>query len=239
MIYFLIPTYNEALNIVNLKKALQTLSLKQATHFVFADDGSTDDTPKLIKENFSEYTFEVLSTDQNKGPGDAFNRGFKFILNHSKNPDDLVVTLEADCTSDLSILPHMLALNKMGYTLVLSSVYAQGGGFDQTSFFRKLISTIANLYFRFHFDIKVLTLSSFYRVYDIKLLQKIKAQYGQIIHENDFICKLEVLLKAVKVGSKIIEVPMVLHSKKRVGKSKMKIMKTTWSYLKLLWFSKI
>ena len=43
---------------------------------------------------------------------------------------------------------------------------------------------------------------------------------------------LEILVKAIFQEAKIIEIPMMLHSDKRKGKSKMKIMKTSWQYLK-------
>ena len=128
----------------------------------------------------------------------------------------------------------MLQINNLGYDLVLASVYAQGGGFDKTSFFRKLISSVANLLFRYFFNLKVLTLSSFYRVYNVSLLRKIKSEYGIIIKEKGFICMLEILLKSVNVNAKIIEVPMVLKSDLRQGKSKLKIVKTSYAYFKFL-----
>ena len=122
----------------------------------------------------------------------------------------------------------------MNYSLVLASVYAQGGGFEETSFIRKLISSIANLLFRFVFDVKVLTISSFYRVYSVKLLRDIKKSKGHLITEKGFICMLEILMKAINCNAKIIEVPMVLKSSKRKGKSKMKILKTIIDYIKFL-----
>jgi hypothetical protein len=84
------------------------------------------------------------------------------------------------------------------------------------------------------FNIKVQTISSFYRVYSVSLLKKIKTKYGILIKENGFICMLEILTKAIHCEAKIIEVPMVLKSTKRLGKSKMKIVKTTLDYLKFL-----
>ena len=39
-------------------------------------------------------------------------------------------------------------------------------------------------------------------------------------------------MKAIFQEAQIIEIPMMLHSDKRKGKSKMKIMKTSWQYLK-------
>ena len=235
MIYFLIPVFNEEKNIQNLFLDLSKVLPEHEKQYVFSDDGSTDKSIEEINRCFSQLKFTILSDGKNHGPGKAFNVGFEWIIKNSASEQDSVVTLEADNTSDLTVLPHLICLNKLGYSLVLASVYAQGGGFDRTSFFRKFISYVANLFFRFLFDVKVLTLSSFYRCYDINLLKKIYARTnGQIIREPGFICMLEILLKAIRIGAKIIEVPVILQSSKRVGKSKMNLMKTTFTYLRFL-----
>lgn len=234
MIFFLIPVFNEEKNIPNLYQELSALSLNEEACFVFSDDGSTDQSNGIIASLFKGKSFVILGDGINRGPGGAFNTGFEWILQQSKSPSDCIVTLEADCTSDLSILPVMLMLNKMKYDLVLASVYAQGGGFDQTSFFRKFASATANFTFRFLFNIQVLTLSSFYRVYSLSILQKMKAKNQALIAEPGFICMLEILVKAIKEGAKVIEVPMQLHSSKRQGQSKMKVFKTTLRYFRFL-----
>ncbi len=234
MIYIVIPIFNEEQNITNLYNELAGYSFEEDHFFVFSDDGSTDNTKLEIERHFPNDKTIVLGDGINRGPGAAFNVGFEWVIQHSKNDSDRVVTIEADCTSDLEILPVMLALNQLKFDLVLASVYAQGGGFDSTGFIRKFISSVANLLYRFVFDIKVQTISSFYRVYSVTLLKKIKSKYGNLIEENGFICMLEILTKAIHCEAKIIEVPMVLKSTKRLGKSKMKIVKTTMDYLKFL-----
>ena len=234
MIFFLVPVFNEEKNIPNLYRELSGLTLTEAFCFVFSDDGSTDSSKQVIRELFPASQVMILGDGVNRGPGAAFNAGFEWILQQSKSFDDRIVTLEADCTSDLSILPVMLALNKMDYDLVLASVYAQGGGFDQTSFYRKFTSAVANFLFRFLFDVQVLTLSSFYRVYSVSLLRRIKANHSALIKETGFICMLEILVKSLKSGARVIEVPMKLHSSKRQGQSKMKVFKTTLQYFKFL-----
>jgi len=239
MIYILIPIFNEEGNVANLHRELTSTLANEEKMYVFSDDGSTDKTVELLKTHFSGTNFTVLGDGTNHGPGYAFNTGFEWILANSRNIEtDIVITMEADCTSDITILPHMLGINRMGYDLVLSSVYAQGGGFDNTSFIRKFLSAVANLLFRFLFDLKVLTLSSFYRVYSLNLLNKIKKNNPAIITEYGFICMLEILVKAIQQDAKIIEVPMMLKSQKRVGKSKMKVMKTTMAYFRFLLFKK-
>lgn len=239
MIYLLIPVYNEAENIPGLLQELVGVLPDQEKFMVFSDDGSRDDSVRLIHEQIAStgLRYQVLSDGINRGPGGAFNIGINWILEHAHD-DDVVVTLEADCTSDITLVPRMVAIHRLGYDLVLASVYAQGGGFSQTTFFRKLVSSAANLMFRFIFNIQVLTISSFFRVYGVRLLRRIKQQYGEPIDERGFICMLEILVKAIFLKASIIEVPMVLHSSKRKGQSKMKVMKTMWEYMKFLVKSK-
>jgi dolichol-phosphate mannosyltransferase len=233
MLYVLIPTYNEEGNIPNLARELAPYAQRSDVHFVFSDDGSRDGTRALISAQFPQRT-TVLGDGINRGPGYAFAVGFAHILENAGD-HDLVVTMEADCTSDIRILPDMIAIAGLGYDLVLASVYAQGGGFEKTTVLRKLLSATANFVFRFVFDLKVSTLSSFYRVYRIPALRKAHARWPALIQEPGFICMLELLLKLIRVDARVIEVPMVLASAKRVGRSNMKLTRTTLEYFRFLY----
>lgn len=234
MIYFLVPVFNEAPNLEELFSNLEGCLPGEEKFFVFSDDGSSDGSVQKLEKLFEKKSFIVLGDGKNHGPGYAFNLGFDWILNHSSGTADSIVTLEADNTSDISILDKMMTCHKMGFDLVLSSVYAQGGGFEKTSFFRRFLSAVANLGLRFIFDIRVQTLSSFYRVYSVELLRKVKKEYGIIIREPGFLCMIELLLKIVRQKGSVIEVPMMLFSSKRKGKSKMKVLKTSWSYFRFM-----
>jgi dolichol-phosphate mannosyltransferase len=233
MIFIVIPIFNEAKNLQNLFNEIT--SLKVGDYFlVFADDGSIDNSVHELNNLFGTQPHVILVSNKNYGPGDAFNRGLDWVLSNSVSPSDIVVTMEADCTSDLTLLPKMIEISKLGFELVLASVNVQGGGFSETTLIRRLLSGVANLLFRFMFKLKVQTISSFYRVYNIELLNKIKTNDGVLIGEKGFLCMLEILLKSIKLNANIIEVPMILKSNKRIGKSKMPIMKTTFRYLAFL-----
>lgn len=235
-VVFLIPVYNEEENIELLASNLTKVLPGVEKLFVFSDDASTDQTLVKIAKEFPEESTRILPAVQNGGPGVAFRNGFLHLLEHVdlNDHDDVVVTLEADNTSDLEILSKMLYMNSMGYELVLASIYAQGGGLDQTSPLRKVLSYGANFLFRALFDISVLTLSSFYRVYSVPLLRRMQKANSNLIEESGFICALELLLLAIKANAQIIEVPMLLRSKNRKGKSKMNIQKTIVQYLLFL-----
>jgi dolichol-phosphate mannosyltransferase len=234
MIYFVIPIYNEALNIPNLRKEVMGVLKNEKVFYVFSDDGSKDESVDVIHKEFEGKDFIVLGDGINRGPGAAFNTGFEWVVEHSKSAEDLVVSIEADCTSDISILENMVQMARMNFDLVLASVYAQSGGFEKTTFLRRFISAAANLLMRFAFNIRVLTLSSFYRVYRVDLLRKIKTTNGVLIREAGFICMLEILLRAIRCDARVIEVPTTLHSSKRQGRSKMKVLKTSRQYLSFL-----
>jgi len=66
------------------------------------------------------------------------------------------------------------------------------------------------------------------------LLQQAKSRYGTLIVERGFICMLEVLIKLIRLEARVIEVPMVLASERRVGRSRMKLARTTLDYFRFL-----
>jgi len=232
---YVIPMYNEAGNLELLFERLSTNTLVDDNFFLFVDDHSSDNSVEMIHSLFKGYDYHIIEKETNKGPGDSFDQGFEYLLNkYSKEESVRVITMEADNTSDINILKDMVGISNLNYDLVLASIYAQGGGFLQTSFFRKFLSFGANMVFRAVFNVKILTLSSFYRVYDITLLRRIKNNNAKIIEEGGFICMLEILLKAIDQDATCIEVPMVLDSQIREGKSKMKIWENSIGYLKFL-----
>lgn len=234
VIVFLVPTYNEADNIVLLHKNLKQASEVEEAHYLFVDDCSTDNTVDVIRSQFHADEVTIIEKEENAGPGDSFNLGMKHVLETYPDKRPTLVTLEADNTSDLGILPEMLMLLDYGYELILASVYAQGGGFSKTSLWRKVISFTANMLLRTVYEIKVQTLSSFYRVYSFALLERLNKHYDEIIQEKGFISMLEILLKSISLKARIVEIPMVLRSDAREGKSKMKVFKTARRYILFL-----
>jgi dolichol-phosphate mannosyltransferase len=233
MIFFLIPIFNEEQNLLQLSESIRTVKLDSDFITIMVDDGSTDKSHEIAQKCFSDLNLIYLFNEKNSGPGFSFNHGFEYILEqYGTNESDLIVTLEGDNTSDIHILPTMIMLARRNFDLVLASVYAQGGEIKNSSFLRKTLSLGANLFIRVFFDIKVLTMSSFYRVYKIETVAKIKEKYEICVQNNGFLSQIELIIKSIGVNAKIIEVPMILDSSKREGKSKMKVFKTGLEYFK-------
>jgi dolichol-phosphate mannosyltransferase len=66
----------------------------------------------------------------------------------------------------------------------------------------------------------------------------LQAVYGsEIVERRGFECMVEMTMKMINLQLTISEVPLVLDTKARVGRSRMKIMRTIRGYL-LLWASR-
>jgi dolichol-phosphate mannosyltransferase len=80
----------------------------------------------------------------------------------------------------------------------------------------------------------IVTMSSFFRVYRAPVLKRLQAHYGPyIIERTGFECMVEMLLKMIYLRTTISEVPMLLDTSLRVGKPKMRIVRTIRGYLSL------
>lgn len=231
--YVLIPVYNEAANIALLASDLKPFMHSLTMYVVFIDDASSDSTREEIKLQFPAAFTHLLTKSARAGAGDSFHLGLKFIAGKLR-AQDVVIMMEGDGTSDLSILPELIGAIKSGADLALASVYAQGGGFDQTSFTRRFISAIANRLMRWRFGLRPKTVSSFYRVWSGGLMMRMLERFDPIIHEKGYTAMIELLVKANACRANIMELPMHLNSGRRKGKSKMRIGPVTLAYLRLI-----
>ncbi|MGH3092629.1 MAG: glycosyltransferase family 2 protein, partial [Gaiellaceae bacterium] len=119
---FVIPAYNEEENLPRLFAELEARPslFPGGSRVLIVDDGSQDATAALVESYSGPLPVELIRLERNRGPGAAFRAGFEAALRHC--PDDaLVVTLEADTTSDLDALPRMLERAAAGAELVLAS----------------------------------------------------------------------------------------------------------------------
>lgn len=235
-LFFLIPAFNEAENLVFLFSNIRRISryLECDYHVILVNDGSTDDTADKARGFREQIPLTLISFEQNKGPGAAFLAAFKKALEIS-DPQDLLVTIEADNTSDLCILGKMREQLNRGSDLALASVYGAGKVVG-APLIRRILSYFANSLLRYTLGLrKINTFSSFFRMYRRTLVKRAFDIYGDdLITEPGFVCMVEMLIKFNLMDAKISEAPMLLDSNIRVGDSKMKIMKTTKSYFRVM-----
>jgi dolichol-phosphate mannosyltransferase len=235
MAVFVIPAFNEEANVPRLLADLESRPdlWRDGGWVVLVDDGSTDDTIAAARAHDGDLPVEVLPLVRNQGPGKAFDRGFRRALTFS-SPDELIVTLESDTTSDLDALEAMLAAAREGADVVLASHHGTGE-LANVSRHRRFLSRAASSVIRRGGGLDASTVSSFFRVYRASVLHRGYEAYGDaFIRERGFACKAEILMKLSRLGITIAEVPVVLDWSKREGESKMKVLPTMGGYARLM-----
>jgi dolichol-phosphate mannosyltransferase len=237
LIYFIIPAHNEEKNLLlllkNTKEAMMAIGRPYKIYIV--NDGSTDKTSTLCHDSSGNLPIEEIRFERNEGVDKAFRAGFEEVFKFVKE-GDIIVTKEADNTSDLDILNKMIQLVDAGNDIVLASCFAKEGRVENSSIDRRILSFGANTLLKMFFPIKgVNTYSSFYRAFNANTLKMAFVAYdSNLLEEKGFVCMVELLAKLSRLPLKIIEVPMVLRCDKREGVSKMRRRKTISGYLKFI-----
>ena len=123
---FVLPTYNEAQNIVAIIRQILVLGHANLTvQILVVDDSSPDGTADLVHA-LNDERVRVLS-GQKRGLGSAYTRAFEYVLEHMSV--DAVVQMDADFSHapmDASRLLAQLA----NTDVAIGSRYVAGGSVD-------------------------------------------------------------------------------------------------------------
>ncbi|MFP3029311.1 MAG: undecaprenyl-phosphate 4-deoxy-4-formamido-L-arabinose transferase [Arsenophonus sp.] len=133
-----IPIYNEEQSLPQLLE--RTLAacqkLKQAYELILVDDGSADNSAKLLMDAAENPTNHIITVilNRNYGQHSAIMAGFK------QATGDLVITLDADLQNPPEEIPHLVQVAEEGYDVVGTRRMNR-----QDSWFRKTASKIINV----------------------------------------------------------------------------------------------
>lgn len=231
-----IPAYNEEKDLpVMLASVMDSPLRKQIKKIIVVDDGSTDRTASVARRFTNRAPVVVIRYTPNQGPGYAFRKGLTAALD-TAHDDDVIVTMESDSTSDLSILPSMLEKIQEGASVSVASYFAHGGGFTDTPWWRMFVSTVGNFLVRNLCGIRgIHTFSSFYRAYRPAALRRLQKRTNNLFfEERGFACMVEMLARLARQGERLSEVSMILVSSKRQGVSKMRQIPTILGYFRVM-----
>ncbi|NWJ44450.1 MAG: glycosyltransferase family 2 protein [Chloroflexi bacterium] len=195
-----IPAYNEEERIVPTIGAIAShvCSFGYDWELIIADDGSKDNTVKLIKE-LGLANLRVLVAEKNGGKGSAVRRGMlaargKFILF-----DD------ADNSTPVEELNKLLAkLDKEKYDVAVGSRAASGSQEAHRTVLRRILSGGLRWIVRYVFRIGVRDTQCGFKLFTKQAAHRLYA--AQTI--SGFSFDLEILYLSSKLGYKIAEVPV-------------------------------
>jgi dolichol-phosphate mannosyltransferase len=226
-----LPAYNEEIGLAAILPAFRTQMhahrLEHAT--VVVDDGSTDRTVMVVRDHAT-----VIQHEVNQGLG----RTIEAALRHATElaqPGDVIVTMDADNTHPVSLIPRMLARIDEGYDVVLASRYRRGSRTVGLTWLRHVMSYGARAVFEVLCPIPgVRDYTCGFRAYRAEALQRAFAN-GPVVTERGFASMAEILLRLRKLDMRMCEVPMTLRYDLKDGASKNRIGSTILATLRVAW----
>jgi len=204
-----IPTYNEAGTIVQVLSE----TLQHVSYVVVVDDGSPDGTGVLVEEMACGRDNVILiKRGWKMGLGSAYKTGFVEAL---RLRADVIVTMDADGSHPPHMIPSLVSKVLEGYCVAVASRYVEGGRWA-AGFVRMLVSRGANMLARISTGIGLRDLTSGFRAYDAKAVEKIINEEFQ----TGYIYQVDILYKLRKFGCRFVEIPFVFGHR-IAGRSKL------------------
>ena len=209
----MIPTYNEAENIVSLLDGLFALGL-EGMEVVVVDDHSPDGTWRLVEEYAKNNPWvHLLLRYKRRGRGSAGVDGFRWALEQGAS---LILEMDADHSHQPRHIPAMIEAAK-GADVVLGSRFVGQGSDNQRGLVRRLITKMAGVYVRTLLGLKVRDVSSGFRLFRREVLAQL--DLDNLVSAGPSIV-LEVLFKTVLLGFRVVEVPIQFVDR-RQGRTKL------------------
>ncbi len=205
------PTYNEAKSLAATVEGL--LVETEGVDVLVVDDNSQDGTAAiadLLAINHSRVS--VLHRHTKQGLGPAYIDGFRYAF---ANDYEVVVEMDADGSHQASDLQTIL-LATTDADLVIGSRWIPGGSVQNWPITRVLLSKFGNLYARLMLGTHVFDMTSGFRAYQSKFLQKLIASP---VASQGYSFQVELAYRATKTGF-VKEVPITFVERTE-GRSKM------------------
>jgi dolichol-phosphate mannosyltransferase len=211
-----LPTYNERDNLGPMVRALDDVVRRHEldARVLVIDDSSPDGTGELADRLTGEFRFlSVLHRPKKEGLGPAYLAGFVWAL---ATDADRIVEMDCDFSHDPEDLPRLLAATENA-DLALGSRYVEGGGTRNWSVARRAVSRFGSLYARILLGVGIRDLTGGFKCFRRSVLE---AMGLERISTKGYAFQIETTYRALKVGSRVVEVPIVF-SEREVGTSKM------------------
>ena len=226
----IIPTYNEAENIVNIINELLALVCGGVIiEILVVDDNSTDGTAMLVK-NLNNQRIHIIERPGKMGLGTAYIRGFKYAIERNY---DYVFEMDADFSHDPDAVPAFFDKLKE-YDLVIGSRYIEGIAVVNWPLSRLMISIGASYYTRMITFLPVKDVTAGFMAYRVDSLKQIDFDK---VHSNGYSFQIEMKFRMWKKGFKITEIPIVFIDR-RAGVSKMS-RKIVYEAMYMVWKLKL
>ena len=204
-ILVILPTYNEAENVVNLSG--RVLGEDPRIEVLVVDDASPDGTGDLVEQALaSEPRLHLLRRAGKLGLGTAYLAGFRYGVDEGF---DFVFTMDCDFSHEPSYLPGLIEL-LAEHDMVIGSRYVPGGGIRNWPWPRRLLSRFANFYARTLLRVPVRDCTAGFRGYRRQVLETVDPF---AIRSSGYSFLEEMAWRVDRFGFSIAEFPIIFEQR--------------------------
>jgi len=228
-ISIIIPAYNEEKRIPRcLERVLDYCNIQKWNFEVLvAEDGSSDNTVKIVKEfSKKDSRIKLLSFKERLGKGGAI----KNAMFQAKN--ELVCFIDVDLSADIVELERLIPFTD-DYDIVIGSRILRGNLPPiKGPIHRKFFSSLYSRLFRFLFRMPLHDSQCGFKLFKTKIVDRLFKE----IHTSGFAFDTEVLVKAYWLDHKIKEVPVIWNFDKSSKISVVQQVREMGNSLLQIWF---
>lgn len=225
LISIVLPTYNEAENIVSLIKEIDRV-VKCKKEFWIVDDNSPDGTAKEVldyREKRNKKYIHVVKRLKNHGLTNSLKDGIK------RARGDVILWMDCDFSHPPSVMNKLLEKVNEGYDISVASRFTGGGGFvvpegkSSDSWAAIILSRMMNYTIQFLLGRRFGDYTSGFIAAKSHIFKKVKLRgdYGEYF--------IDLIYKSFAYNFKITEIPY-FQLPRRAGQSKTG--NNLWQYLK-------
>jgi dolichol-phosphate mannosyltransferase len=243
-IYYVLPSYNESLNLKKLLNDFKRFFAKKkiTVIVIIVDDGSTDNSASIInffieKNKSKNFTVKMITHKKNMGLGLALKTGFEYSFSKGKY-NDVIVSMDTDNSHTVSLSYKMVKnIFYKKKDILIASRYQLNSKIKGLDYWRKFLSLGAAILYKIFFPIKnIKDYTSGFRAFRLGVIKKAWKKNKNFFSEKGFSASADIILKLYIYKKEInfLEVPINLRYDLKKGDSKMKIFRTIFLNLALI-----
>jgi len=202
-----VPVYNEARTVAAVIERLMTVPFSVAREVLVVDDGSTDDTPAILRQFAGRQDIMVLAAPRNQGKGAAIRRG----IEHAKGR--ILAIQDADLELDPGQLPALVQPLVDGRAQAVYGSRFLAGRPDMPFVSRcanRTLTAITAIVCGGY----VTDMETCYKIIPTDLLRSLR------LESDRFDIEAEITAKLLVRGCRITELPVVVHSRSKAAGKK-------------------